>query len=125
MFKFLFVAMMFLFSAFVQGQTNAGLPEQPAGPGYDAHALFAPGFYGGGRLATRSANGAPSPTYWQNRADYTLAVKMDTGKNGMEGTDIIRYVNNSPDTLHTLWLYLEENTYRADARSNYFTDFAP
>jgi Peptidase family M1 domain len=117
--------MTFLFSALVQGQTNAGLPEQPAGPGYDAHALFAPGFYGGGRLATRSANGAPSPAYWQNRADYTLAVKLDTVKNEMEGTDIIRYVNNSPDTLHTLWLYLEENTYRADARSNYFTDFAP
>jgi len=123
--KFLLLALMFLFSALVQGQTNAGLPEQPAGPGYDAHALFAPGFYGGGRLATRSANGAPSPAYWQNRADYTLAVKLDTAKNEMEGTDIIRYVNNSPDTLHTLWLYLEENTYRADARSNYFTDFAP
>jgi Peptidase family M1 domain len=123
--KFLLLAMMFLFSALVQGQTNVGLPEQPAGPGYDAHALFAPGFYGGGRLATRSANGAPSPAYWQNRADYTLAVKLDTVKNEMEGTDIIRYVNNSPDTLHTLWLYLEENTYRADARSNYFTDFAP
>jgi hypothetical protein len=123
--KFLLVAMMFLFSALVQGQTKAGLPEQPAGPGYDAHALFAPGFYSGGRLATRSANGAPSPAYWQNRADYTLAVKLDTAKNEMEGTDIIRYVNNSPDTLHTLWLYLEENTYRADARSNYFTDFAP
>jgi hypothetical protein len=123
--KFLLLAMMFLFSALVQGQTNAGLPEQPAGPGYDAHALFGPGFYGGGRLATRSANGAPSPAYWQNRADYTLAVKLDTAKNEMEGTDIIRYVNNSPDTLRTLWLYLEENTYRADARSNYFTDFAP
>ena len=117
--------MMFLFSVLVHGQTNAGFPEQQAGPGYDAHALFAPGFYGGGRLATRSANGAPSPAYWQNRADYTLAVKLDTAKNEMEGTDIIRYVNNSPDTLHTLWLYLEENTYRADARSNYFTDFAP
>src|SRR3984957_21191203 len=125
MFKFLFVAMMFLFSAFVQGQTNAGLPEQPAGPGYDAHALFAPGFYGGGRLATRSPNGAPSPSYWQNRADYTLAVKLDTTTNEIEGSDIIHYTNNSPDSLHSLWLYLEQQTYRADARSNYYTTPAP
>ena len=101
------------------GQTNAGLPEQPKGPGYDPHALFAPGFDGDLHLATRSANGAPSPSYWQNRADYTLAVKLDTATNEMAGSDIIRYTNNSPDSLHSLWLYLEQQTYRADARSNY------
>jgi len=107
------------------GQTNAGLPEVPKGPGYDPHALFAPGFDGDLHLATRSANGAPSPSYWQNRADYTLAVKLDTATNEMAGSDIIRYTNNSPDSLHSLWLYLEQQTYRADARSNYYTGFAP
>ena len=98
------------------GQT---IPEQPKGQGYDPHALFAPGFDGDLHLATRSANGAPSPSYWQNRADYTLAVKLDTATNEMAGSDIIRYTNNSPDSLHSLWLYLEQQTYRADARSNY------
>ena len=107
------------------GQTNAGLPEVPKGPGYDPHALFAPGFDGDLHLATRSANGAPSPSYWQNRADYTLAVKLDTATNEMAGSDIIRYTNNSPDSLHSLWLYLEQQTYRADARSNYYTTPAP
>ncbi len=103
------------------GQTSAGLPEIPKGPGYDPHALFAPGFDGDLHLATRSANGAPSPSYWQNRADYTLAVKLDTMTNVMAGSDMIRYTNNSPDSLHSLWLYLEQQTYRSDARSNYYT----
>ena len=121
----------FLLPAFVVlsvaafGQVNAGLPEQFKGPGYDPHALFAPGFDGDLHLATRSANGAPSPSYWQNRADYTLAVKLDTATNEMEGSDIIRYTNNSPDSLYSLWLYLEQQTYRADARSNYYTTPAP
>jgi hypothetical protein len=121
----------FLLPAFVVlsvaafGQVNAGLPEQFKGPGYDPHALFAPGFDGDLHLATRSANGAPSPSYWQNRADYTLAVKLDTSTNEMEGSDIIRYTNNSPDSLYSLWLYLEQQTYRADARSNYYTTPAP
>jgi hypothetical protein len=111
-------------SSVCQGQTNAGLPEQTRGAGYDPHALFAPGFYGDVHLATRSANGAPSSAYWQNRADYTLAVRLDTAGNEIQGTDIIRYTNNSPDSLHSLWLYLEQQTYRPDARSNYYTAFA-
>jgi len=104
-------------------QITAGLPEQIGSGAYDPHALFAPGFYGDLHLATRSANGAPSSTYWQNRADYTLAVSLDTVKNQLEGSATIHYTNNSPDTLHTLWLYLDQQTYRADARSNYFTSY--
>lgn len=108
-----------------QAQTNAGLPEQVGSAGYDPAALFAPGFYDDLHLATRSANGAPSPAYWQNRADYTLNVRLDTTLNELEGTAVIRYTNNSPDSLHTLWLYLDQQTYRADARSNYFTGITP
>src|SRR5580693_4165508 len=92
---------------------------------FDPHALFAPGFYGDLHLSTRAASGAPSASYWQNRADYDLAVKLDTVANSIRGTDIIRYTNNSPDSLPCLWLYLEQQTYRADARSNYYTGFAP
>jgi Peptidase family M1 domain len=109
----------------VQAQVAAGLPEQIGAPGYDPAALFAPGFYGDLHLATRSANGAPSPAYWQNRADYTLSVRLDTTHNEIEGSEKISYTNNSPDSLHTLWLYLDQQTYRADARSNYFTGYAP
>jgi hypothetical protein len=114
-----------ILSVSANAQTVAGLPEQISAPGYDPAALFAPGFYGDLHLATRSANGAPSPAYWQNRADYTLSVRLDTTHNEIEGSASIRYTNNSPDSLHTLWLYLDQQTYRADARSNYFTAYAP
>ncbi len=106
-------------------QTNPGLPENPARPGYDPHALFAPASYPEGRLATRQANGSPSAAYWQNRADYMLTARIDTSKNELEGSASIHYTNNSPDTLHDVWLYLDQNTYRKDARSNFFTGLTP
>ena len=122
-----FVLALFLAIALtqLQAQPNAGLPEQVSSPAYDPTALFAPGFYGDLHLATRASNGAPSPAYWQNRADYTLNVRLDTSLNELEGTAIIRYINNSPDSLHTLWLYLDQQTYRPEARSNFFTGITP
>ena len=120
-----FFSILTLFSVVAKAQTAAGLPEQINSPGYDPAALFAPGFYGDLHLATRTPNGAPSSAYWQNRADYTLSVRLDTTHNEIEGSASIRYTNNSPDSLHTLWLYLDQQTYRADARSNYFTGYAP
>ena len=83
----------------------------PGQTSYDPQSLFGPGFYGDLHLATRAPNGAPSLSYWQNRADYALAVKLDTVANTISGTDIIHYTNNSPDSLPCLWLYLEQQTY--------------
>ena len=65
-----------------------------------------------GPNAYRSANGAPGPAYWQQRADYTIAVTLDTTARSVTGTVTIRYTNNSPDTLRALWLQLEQNLYR-------------
>ncbi|HLI92062.1 MAG TPA: M1 family metallopeptidase [Puia sp.] len=92
---------------------------------YNPHALFAPGFYRDDHLATRSPRGTPSAAYWQNRADYQLTAVLDTVANTIRGTDLIRYTNNSPDSLRSLWLYLEQQTYRPDARSNFYTGVAP
>ncbi|MBS1604718.1 MAG: M1 family peptidase, partial [Bacteroidetes bacterium] len=121
---FLFAFLLAFASIRSNAQTAAGLPENPSPAGYDPHALFAPGFYGDLHLATRQANGAPSAAYWQNRADYTLSATLDTGKNELEGTAQLRYTNNSPDTLRSIWLNIDQQTYRKDARSNYFTDYA-
>src|SRR5258708_2022861 len=120
----LFSAAALLFSTVATAQTTAGLPEQINSGVYDPQALFAPGFYGDVHLPTREANGAPSSAYWQNRADYTLSAILDTAKNQLEGNAAIHYTNNSPDTLHSLWLYLDQQTYRPDARSNYLTALA-
>ena len=70
--------------------------------------------------AYRSSNGAPGPHYWQNRADYDLRTKIDTASKTLTTTEVITYTNNSPDTLNELWLNLEQNIYRKDARSNAF-----
>ncbi len=71
----------------------------------------------------RSANGAPGKSYWQNRADYTLHAAIDTVKNELTCSETIQYTNNSPDSLQSLWLQLDQNTYREDARSNFYTTF--
>ena len=65
----------------------------------------------------RSASGAPGPQYWQNRADYEIHAQIDTSARQLSGSEIITYTNRSPDALASLWLQLDQNTYRRDARS--------
>ena len=47
-----------------------------------------------------------------------IAARLDTETKTLSGTVTITYTNNSPDTLEALWLQLDQNTYRQDARSN-------
>jgi len=65
----------------------------------------------------RSSNGAPGPDYWQNRADYEIHASLDTARKELRATEIITYTNHSPDALPSLWLQLDQNTYRKDARA--------
>ncbi len=82
-------------------------------------------FYKDKATEFHSASGAPGPKYWQNRADYTLNAAIDTVKKALTCTEQIKYTNNSPDALPFLWLQLDQNTYKADARSNFLTGFSP
>lgn len=88
---------------------------------FDPHELFAQNFYTKNGNEFRSANGAPGPRYWQNRADYLLHATIDTINNILSGSETIQYSNESPDSLSSLWLELAQNTYREDARSNFYT----
>ena len=90
---------------------------------FDPHEIFAPLSYNGNGKEFRSANGAPGGNYWQNRANYTIAANLDTAAKELSATETINYTNNSPDSLHSLWLYLDQNIYRNDARSQHFTAF--
>lgn len=99
-------------------------PAQPFSH-YIPQALFAPGFYSDRDRAFRSSNGAPGSKYWQNRADYTIHASLDTLSNQLDGSETIHYTNNSPDSLSSLWLQLDQNTYQKDARSRYYTGSAP
>jgi hypothetical protein len=87
---------------------------------FNPHELFAQKFFTKNGNEFRSADGAPGNKYWQNRADYTLRATIDTVENILQGTEDIHYTNNSPDALSSLWLQLDQNTYRKDARSNFY-----
>ena len=65
--------------------------------------------------ATRTASGAPGPGYWQQRADYTMDVRLDDEKQRIEGSSQIIYHNKSPHTLTYLWLQLDQNILRQDS----------
>ena len=71
-----------------------------------------------GPNAVRSASGAPGPEYWQQRADYTIAVTLDTARQRVAGSVTIRYTNNSPDTLRFVWLQLDQNLYRRGSKGS-------
>jgi len=67
---------------------------------------------------TRDRSGAPSISYWQNRADYALKVSYDPGSRALKGWVDIDYINNSPDTLDRLVFKLYPNLYKGDAMRN-------
>jgi hypothetical protein len=83
----------------------------------DPRDIFAPLTFPDPASATRSASGVPGPAYWQNRADYVIAARIDPATHVLTGHETIDYINNSPDALDILWLQLDQNIYRADARA--------
>jgi hypothetical protein len=92
---------------------------------YYPAALFAPGFYTEKGNEIHAVNGDPGPKYWQNRADYLLKANIDTVTKVLSSTENITYTNNSPDALQFLWLQMDQNTYKTDARSNFVTGNQP
>ena len=96
------------------------LPPLPSAPGskYDYHETFGPLFYTKNGTEYRAADGEPGPKYWQNRADYQLAARLNDQTNEIAGSEILTYTNNSPQTLGYLWMNLEQNIFRQDSRSN-------
>ena len=101
--------------------SNSIAAQKNPGSIFDPHELFAQNFYTKNGNEFRSANGAPGSKYWQNRADYILHATIDTVWNTLKGSETISYTNNSPDALTSLWVQLDQNTYRKEARSNFYT----
>ena len=59
--------------------------------------------------AVRTATGVPGQEYWQQEADYTIHVTLDPDEKRILGRESIVYTNNSPDTLHYVWMQLDPN----------------
>ncbi len=85
--------------------------------GYDPRETFNPSFdkYHGSEY--RNADGTPGSEYWQNKADYKINVKLNEVDKTISGNEVITYINNSPNNLDYVWLYLDQNRFKSDSRS--------
>jgi Peptidase family M1 domain len=64
---------------------------------------------------TRSMDGKPGKNYWQNSADYTIAVKLLPPERTITGTETIVYTNNSPEPLQNIVMKLILNIHAPGA----------
>jgi hypothetical protein len=53
-------------------------------------------------------------TYWQQKVNYTISVTLHDAEKTLDGNVSIQYYNNSPDTLHYIWINLSANAYKND-----------
>ena len=63
----------------------------------------------------RTASGAPGHLYWQQKADYKIALELDDEKQRIYGEETVTYHNNSPDPLEYLWVQLDQNRRAKDS----------
>jgi len=117
--NFICLAISLLITISSQAQRKRQLDPNDTSSNYQPSKLFSPLFYSEKGNEFHSANGAPGLKYWQNRVDYRLSATLDTNAKTITATEKIRYTNNSPDALQYLWLQLDQNTYKKDARSNF------
>jgi hypothetical protein len=96
------------------GMTAAAAPVST----YNPRETFAPLDFYPPPNAYRSGDGTPGAAYWDNRADYTIHAALDPATHSISGTVQIRYTNNSPSSLDSLWLLLEQNIYKPESRGN-------
>lgn len=68
---------------------------------------------------TRSMDGRPGKNYWQNSADYKIKIKFNPYEKLIDGTETIKYFNNSPDSLGELVIRLYQNFYRKNSARNF------
>jgi hypothetical protein len=106
----------------VQTQPPAGASTRPPktfdSSGVGDTALFAPLPMRAGNMY-RSGSGAPGPKYWQQKVDYDLKATIDTAAKRVSGSMVMRYTNNSPDTLRYIWLQTEQNAFRSGSLNSY------
>ena len=64
---------------------------------------------------TAAPAAGPAP-YWQQRVVYEISARLDEPTQTLSGDERVRYVNHSPDTLHTISFHLYLNAFRPGSR---------
>jgi hypothetical protein len=67
------------------------------------------------RKGTRSPDGRPGASYWQNRGRYDIAITALPPDRTIRGIEQITYMNNSPDTLRNPVIKLFINVHKPGA----------
>src|SRR4029078_4869772 len=62
---------------------------------------------------TRTRSGRPGPGYWVQHARYSIDAQIDPATDRVTGRERVVYLNNSPDTLRRLAIYLRQNAFAA------------
>ena len=60
---------------------------------------------------TRTRTGEPGPNYWQQFARYRIDAEFVPATSQINGRETVRYFNHSPDTLRTVWIFLNQNLF--------------
>jgi peptidase M1-like protein len=99
-------------------QTQPSAPLAPAvtaagrrpipGPVYEI-----PDFTRAVERGTRTRTGRPGAGYWVQHARYSIQAGLDVATNRVSGSERVVYLNNSPDTLRRLAVYLRQNAFAA------------
>jgi len=53
--------------------------------------------------------------YWQQEVDYSISVKLDPKTHAFTGTEDLKYINHSPDTLQELFFHLYFNAFQPNS----------
>lgn len=73
-----------------------------------------------------TAAAQPGIGYWQQRVNYDMNIEFDTKKHRFDGEQVLRYHNQSPDTLHRVFYHLYLNAFQPgsmmDVRSRNMAD---
>ncbi|HEY9515692.1 MAG TPA: M1 family metallopeptidase [Gemmatimonadaceae bacterium] len=85
--------------------TAAG-PRPLPGPVYESS-----GFSRAVTRGTRTRSGRPGRTNWVQRARYRIDAKLNVATSRLTGTEGVVYLNNSPDTLREVAVYLRQNLF--------------
>src|SRR5262245_11852685 len=67
---------------------------------------------------TRTRAGEPGPKYWQQFARYRIDAELVPATNTLNGRETVRYFNRSPDTLRTIWVFLNQNIFAPSSPRN-------
>ena len=54
----------------------------------------------------------PIDSYWQQKVDYDMDITLHDSIRQITGTTVIKYTNNSPDSLNKLYLHLYPNAFQ-------------